>query len=141
MDALIAAGGTPGPEEPLYSLTQGQPKALLEIAGKPIAQWVLDAVSSAGNIDNIVVVGLTESDGLVSPKPVRYIPNQGGLLENVLAGTGELLKINPEAKYVVSVSSDVPAIQPEMIEWIVETAEASDFDIYYSVITREAMEA
>jgi GTP:adenosylcobinamide-phosphate guanylyltransferase len=140
MDALISAGGIPNPDEPLFPLTQGQPKALLKIAGKPIVQWVLDAVSAAANIDQIVLVGLAESDGLKSPKPIRYLPNQGSLLDNMVAGAHEVLRLNPEARYVLSVSSDVPAVTPEMVEWIVETAEKSNDDFYYTVITREAME-
>ena len=43
MDAIVIAGGIPQPEEPLYEYTQGIPKAMLNIAGKPMVQWVLDA--------------------------------------------------------------------------------------------------
>jgi GTP:adenosylcobinamide-phosphate guanylyltransferase len=140
MDALISAGGIPKPDEPLYSLTKGRPKALLEIAGKPIVQWVIDAVSSAANIDRIVLVGLSDRDGLESVKPIRYLPNQGGLLDNVVTGAREVLKLNPEARFVLSASSDIPAVTPEMVEWIVDTAESSNYDFYYTVITRDAME-
>ena len=58
MDAIITAGGIPKPEDPLYPFTQGISKALLEIAGKPMIQWVLDALNEAATIDNIVIVGL-----------------------------------------------------------------------------------
>jgi NDP-sugar pyrophosphorylase family protein len=44
MDAIVIAGGIPEPGDPLYEYTQGQPKALLDIAGKPMVQWVLDAL-------------------------------------------------------------------------------------------------
>jgi NDP-sugar pyrophosphorylase family protein len=42
MDAVITAGGVPQPDELLYPYTL-KPKALLEIDGKPMVQWVLDA--------------------------------------------------------------------------------------------------
>ena len=54
MDAVITAGGIPEPDDPLYAYTQGKSKALLDIAGKPMVQWVLDAVCASQNIDNIV---------------------------------------------------------------------------------------
>ncbi len=47
MDAIVIAGGIPEPGEPLYPYTQGKPKATLEISGKPMAQWVLDALNGA----------------------------------------------------------------------------------------------
>lgn len=140
MDCLITAGGIPKPEDALYALTHGKPKALLEIAGKPIVQWVLDAVTAARGIERIVIVGLSESDGLQTTKPVTYLPNQGSLLENVLIGAREILKQNPEARYVISVSSDIPAITGGMVEWVVDTAEKSDYDVYYNVIDRSVME-
>ena len=40
MDAIVTAGGIPMPGEPLYEYTNGSPKALLDIAGKPMIQWV-----------------------------------------------------------------------------------------------------
>jgi NDP-sugar pyrophosphorylase family protein len=39
MDAVVTAGGIPKPDELLYPYTLGKPKALLEIAGKPMVQW------------------------------------------------------------------------------------------------------
>ena len=43
MDAIILAGGIPLPEDPLYSYSKGDAKALIDVAGKPMIQWVLDA--------------------------------------------------------------------------------------------------
>jgi len=36
MDVIITAGGIPRPKHPLYKFTQGKPKALKDIAGKPM---------------------------------------------------------------------------------------------------------
>jgi NDP-sugar pyrophosphorylase family protein len=36
MDVIIPAGGIPRPNHPIYKYTQGKPKALLDIAGKPM---------------------------------------------------------------------------------------------------------
>jgi molybdopterin-guanine dinucleotide biosynthesis protein A len=141
MDAIVTAGGIPQPGEPLYEFTQGRPKALLDVAGKPMIQWVLDALSGARSVDRVVIVSLPEDSGLVCSKPVAYVPNQGGLLENVRAGMQKVLELNPSAHHVLTVSSDIPAITPEMVEWMVETVSGSDHDIYYCVITRQVMEA
>jgi NDP-sugar pyrophosphorylase family protein len=58
IDAVIIAGGIPGPDEPLYPLTQGKPKALLPIGGKPMTQWVMDALNGSPLVRRVVVAGL-----------------------------------------------------------------------------------
>ena len=140
MDAIVTAGGIPRAGEPLYEFTQGRPKALLEIAGKPMVQWVLDALGGAKKIERVVVVGLGEESLLTSRKPLFYLPNQGGMVENILAGAQKLLSLNPSAQAMVSVSSDVPAITGEIMDWMVGEVESSDHDVFYNVVPRQAME-
>lgn len=140
MDAIVTAGGIPLPEEPLYAETRGHNKALLDIAGKPMIQWVLDALGEATTIENIVVVGLTEKAGLSCKKPVYYISNQGKMLDNFRAGTQKSIEINKTNKHVLFVSADIPAISGEMVDWVVNTAMQTDKDVYYNVIRRETME-
>ncbi len=140
MDAIVTAGGIPLPQEPLYTETKGHNKAMLEIAGKPMIQWVLDALSDASTIDNIIVVGLTEKAGLTSKKPLYYVPNQGKMLDNFRAGVRKSLELGGKSKHVLFVSADIPAITAEMVDWVVNTAMQTDEDIYYNVIERETME-
>ncbi len=141
MDAIVTAGGIPLPEEPLYVETRGRPKALLDVAGKPMVQWVLDALSEAETVDRVVLVGLTEKSGLTCRKPLTFIPNQGKMLDNLRAAAAEVLRQNKKAKHVLIVSSDIPAITGEMVDWLVRTAMETDDDVYYGVIRREVMEA
>jgi GTP:adenosylcobinamide-phosphate guanylyltransferase len=141
MDAIVMAGGIPKPEDPLYEFTQGQPKALLDIAGKPMIQWVLDAISGSVTVDRVVLVSLSEETGLECSKPITYLPDQGGLLENVRGGIEKAVEINPEAIKVLTVSSDIPTIKAEMIDWMVNENSDTDLDLYYTVIPREVMEA
>jgi GTP:adenosylcobinamide-phosphate guanylyltransferase len=140
MDAIIIAGGIPEPDEPLYEYTQGQPKALLDIAGKPMVQWILDALSGAETIDRVVLIGLSEEDSLECTKEITYVSNQGGMLQNVRAGMEKVLEINPDANHVLGVSSDIPAINSEMVDWMVKENEGTDLDLYYTVIRRKVME-
>ena len=140
MDAFVIAGGIPEPGEPLYEFTQGQPKALLDIAGKPMVQWVLDALGGAKTIDQVVLVGLSEEHGLECSKQITYVPNQGGMLHNVRAGIEKVLVLNPQARHVLGVSSDIPAIEGEMVDWMVNENLETDLDLYYTVIPRQVME-
>jgi CTP:molybdopterin cytidylyltransferase MocA len=140
MDAVIVAGGIPQPHEPLYKYSNGQSKALIDIAGKPMVQWVLDALGEAKTIDRVVVVGLTDKMGLKCRKPLDFVSNEGRLLENLKAGTARVLELNPRAEYVVFVSSDIPAITGPIVDWVIETCRETKDDLYYNVVRREAME-
>ena len=141
MDAIVTAGGIPKPDEPLYPYTQGASKALLDVAGKPMIQWVLDALSEAKEIENVLVMGLQADSGIQCDKPLTFMPNQGSMLENILGGIKQVLETNPNAHHVLLVSSDIPGITSEMVDWVVETCMQTDDDVYYNVIKREVMEA
>jgi GTP:adenosylcobinamide-phosphate guanylyltransferase len=140
MDVIITAGGIPRPEEPLFPATQGRPKAMVDIAGKPMIQWLLDALSAARSVDNIIVVGLTEKSGLKCAKKIFYVPNQGKMVENLQAGADKALEINKKARQVLLASSDIPGVTAEMVDWLTGVTAQTDEDIYYTIIPRDVME-
>jgi GTP:adenosylcobinamide-phosphate guanylyltransferase len=141
MDAVVMAGGIPQPSDPLYSYSNGGSKALIDIAGRPMIQWVLDALTEAKSIDRVVVIGLSEKTRVTFKKPIHFLSNQGRLLDNLKAGTAKVMEINPRARYVLFVSADIPAITGEMVDWVVNTCLQTKDDLYYNVIRREAMES
>ena len=141
MDAIITAGGVPVPGDPLYEYTHSSPKALLDIAGKPMIQWVLDAVSASPEIDHIVVIGLPELGKIQISKPVTFLPNQVDMIENIKSGLKEVQKIHPEAEFALLVASDIPAISERMVTELVEKVNQYQVDLIYSVIPKKVMEA
>jgi GTP:adenosylcobinamide-phosphate guanylyltransferase len=140
MDAIVIAGGVPEPGEPLYEYTQGISKALLDIAGKPMIQWVLDALTGAAKIEDVIVIGLPDNDEFICPKVAACLPSQGDMIANVRGGILELLRLKPDASHALVASSDIPAITHEMVDWLVDETSQSNEDAYYNVITREVME-
>jgi GTP:adenosylcobinamide-phosphate guanylyltransferase len=140
MDAIVIAGGIPQPEDPLYTYSNGNAKALIDIAGKPMVQWVIDALCEARHVDNIIAVGLSAKSGVTSSKPIHFVPNQGRMLSNIVAGVHQSLELNRKNKYVLVVSSDIPAIKGHMVDWLVETAMQTKDDLYYGVCPRDVME-
>ena len=140
MDAIVIAGGIPNPEDPLYVFLKGDAKALVDIAGKPMVQWVLDALGNAKQVDNVIVVGLSPKNNLTCNKPLHYLSNQGRMLANIVTGVHKSLELNKKNKYVLIVSSDIPALKPEMVDWLIETCMETKDDLYYGVCPRETME-
>jgi len=141
MDAIVTAGGIPQPDDPLYTYSHGDSKALIDVAGKPMVQWVLDALGDARNVDNVIVIGLSPKSGVTCNKPMHFISNQGRMLANIVAGVNKVIEIDKKSKYVLLVSSDIPALKSEMVDWLVETCMQTKDDLYYGVCKREVMEA
>lgn len=140
MDAIVIAGGIPQPQDPLYSYSHGDSKALIDVAGKPMIQWVLDALSDAKTVDNVIIIGLSAKNQLACKKPVHYISNQGRMLANIVAGVNKALELNKKTQYVLVVSSDIPAVKAEHVDWLVNTCMETKDDLYYGVCPRDVME-
>jgi len=140
MDAIVTAGGIPQPQDPLYTYSHGDSKALIDVAGKPMIQWVLDALGDAKHVDNVIVMGLSAKSGVTCKKPLHFLSNQGRMLANIVTGVNKSLELNHKNEYVLIVSSDIPAIKPEMVDWLVDICMQTDDDLYYGVCKREVME-
>jgi len=142
VDAVVLAGGTPMPGELLYNYTQGKPKALLEMAGRSMLSWVLEALDRATTVRRIAVSGMAApADAAPGGKPLVYVPDEGTMMGNAQVGAIELAKTAPLSPQILIVSSDIPALTPQVVDWIVTTALETDHEAYYSLIPREKMEA
>ena len=142
VDAVVTAGGVPRPDQPLYALTQGKPKAMLPIAGRPMVQWVLDALNAAETVRRIVVVGLgpDAAAGLTSRKEIAFVPNHGSLIANTEAGVKQVLAEDANAKYALVVSADIPALAGAHVDWITRACQETDHEIYYGLLSEADME-
>lgn len=141
MDAILIAGGIPQPDDPLYTYSDGKSKALIDVAGKPMAQWVLDALDNANEVENIIVVGFSKKHGLICSKPLHFVPNQGRALPNVVAGIKKSIGLGSQGKYVLVISSAIPVVNSPIIDGMVDAAKKTKNDIYYSVCSRSVMES
>ena len=140
MNAIVTAGGIPQPGDPLYAYSNGDSKALIDVAGKPMVQWVLDALGDAKMVDEVILIGLSAKSGLTCKKPVHYISNQGRMLANIVTGVNKSLELNPKGEYILIVSADIPALKGDMVDWLVKTSMQTKEDIYYGVCPRDVME-
>jgi GTP:adenosylcobinamide-phosphate guanylyltransferase len=141
MDAIVTAGGIPQPEDPLYVYSQGDSKALIDVAGKPMIQWILDALGNARHVDNVIVIGMSPKSDITCKKPMYFLSNQGRMLSNIVAGINKSLELDKKNKYVLIVSSDIPTIKSEMVDWLVETSMETQDELYYGVCPKDVMEA
>ena len=141
MDAIVTAGGIPLPDDPLYIYTKGDSKAMLDVAGKPMIQWVLDALNEAQHVGQVIIIGLSPKSDITCKKPLHFISNQGRMLANIVAGVNKSIELNSKAEYVLLITSDIPGIKAKMIDWMIETSTKTKEDMYYGIVPREVMEA
>ncbi len=140
MEALVTAGGICKPDEPLYPLAGDQPKALLPMVGKPMVQWVLDALAESQSVDRVTIIGLDASaDVHCGNKPVDFTPDAGDLLDNTASGVQHIHQRNPSAEYVLLVASDLPLISPQMVDWVVAQSENETVDFVYNIVRKSLM--
>lgn len=141
MDCIIVAGGVPEPDDPLYAYTQGKPKALLEINGRFLVDYVLAAMQDAQSVETIVLVGLNQEQvGQLASKGMVGLPDQGGLLNNILYGIDWLHENRGLNGPVLLSSSDIPALTPAIVEHFIEQCQPFNHSVYYNFVTRSVLE-
>jgi GTP:adenosylcobinamide-phosphate guanylyltransferase len=139
MDVIILAGGG-SDDDPLAEMTQGKLKSMLKIAGRPMVQWVLDAVGHAPSVETVALIGIEDTSSLSCLKPMISMPDLGSLIENIQQGAKTFLALHPEDSHVLSISADIPTITPEIVESMIKEYSKREYDVYYSVVGREVME-
>ena len=141
MNAIITAGGIPQPEDSLYPYTRGSYKVLLPIEGKPIIQWVLDALNESGEVDQIIIVGLPVDTRIKSKRKIVFIENQNDLMKNIQAAAEKAVELDPAGMDAFLVSGDVPGLTAEMVKWLADKVKDSPpMEIHYTVVARQTME-
>lgn len=139
--AVVTAGWSPKEDDPLAVHTQGRPKALIPIAGKPMIAHVVDALAGSRYIQHIVTVALDPTAEVQFSVPVAYVPDAGDLLANAEAGLQYAIDHYPNLEAVLLSSSDVPMITPPIVDAFIEECFHTQHDLYYSIVERSVMEA
>ncbi|MCA9934635.1 MAG: NTP transferase domain-containing protein [Ardenticatenaceae bacterium] len=140
MDCVIAAGGHPQPDDLLYPYTQGKSKAQLDMNGRTMLERVIDALQGSQTIEDIVVVGLGDDQGMSFQRPVHHLPDQGGLISNGIAGLDWIMEHKGGKPHVLFSSADIPVITPAIVDDFIERCQPLNHILYYNFVTQEAME-
>ena len=142
MDAVVLAGGQLTPDNPLFDLAPAGHRSLIDIHGKPMVQWVIDAISSSDHVGTIYIAGLTPEAGLTASKSLIFLPDGGGMFENIRLGTLRAVADHPDQSKVLIASADIPAVTVEMVDWLAsQVSRNPDYLLYYNVVPREVMES
>jgi len=134
-DAIVLAGGVNS--EQLRQYSRAEYEALIEIGGKPMVSFVVDALLNVAEIRNVVVVGPhSELNGYFDNDRVKLVENGDGIMENVLLA---LANMQPTERVVVA-TGDIPLLTPEAVRDFIDCCARFDADFYYPIVAKEENE-
>lgn len=133
VDAVILAGGDGAIIDPTVRI-----KGLVPVAGKPMVEWVVDAMREAETIAEVaVVVPTAENLGTWADKVDKLVVSSGSFVDNVIAGVDSFRN----DRSVLVTTGDLPALTPEAVDDYVVRSLDAGADFSYPLVPREAMEA
>ncbi len=134
VNAVVLAGRAN--DGKLRAVAAGEWEALIDIGGRPMLQYVVDALEGAGSVDRVIVVGPTAVEAAISSRKGRVVQPGDGMVDNLMRGFAAL---SGHGKTLV-VTSDIPLIAPRVVDGFIRECDPMDLDFYYPVVRREIME-
>ncbi|HBE77021.1 MAG TPA: hypothetical protein DDW65_04460 [Firmicutes bacterium] len=135
MDAIILAGGLNSGA--LRRVSPAQFEAEIEIAGRPMLDYVIMALKKVGVITRIIVVGSTSMLSEDVKGSVDIIISPGDSMIDSLSRGLDILNANEP---VLALTSDIPLITREAVEDFLCRCKERKGDVYYSFVSKERNE-
>jgi len=138
MDALILAGGEAPADLAANALTSGNERALIEIGGRPMIAYLLDALRATRGVERIAVVGpeaVLHIAKTLAPDAIT-VPEGKKMMENALLGVRML-----NTSRVLISTCDIPLVTAATFEQFMAGTQQRALDAAYSIVRRETCEA
>jgi len=130
-DALVVAGAKNNGALKDYSNKEYE--SLIEIAGKPMVQHVIEAVENVDEINDIVIVGPEKINQNIGSK-YHIIKPEDVLINNIKKGIDAL----NHDHHILIITSDIPLITTKIIEDFINKCKSEKVhDLFYPVISKE----
>lgn len=140
LPVLLMAGYETGPPRARRSEALPAPKALIDVAGRPMICRVVDALRASPRVGAMTVAGL-EQKQIDLGDDLHYLPNLPSIVENAFAGLRSIAERLPAAEHALIVNCDVPLLSAEAVTWFVDACGAHSADLYLAIAARTTVEA
>ncbi|NMB02870.1 MAG: NTP transferase domain-containing protein [Firmicutes bacterium] len=131
VDAVVLAGAPN--EGQLKEASSAKWEATIPIHGKPMVNYVIEALQESEHIAKVVVVGPLELKDLL-PAKCLWVEAGQSLTENIFRAMEHLEQKNK----ILLVTSDIPFVHAESIDDFIERCAELSGDVYYPLISKEA---
>ncbi len=136
VDAVVLAGAEN--DGRLRAVSNSPHEALIDVGGRPMVQYVLDALAASRYVERIVLVGPAEAlRGQVGGPRVEIVPGGERMVDNIRIGLEHL----GARRKVLLVTSDIPLLTAPVLDDFLERCQRLRADIYYPIVPREQNEA
>ncbi|MFQ5810542.1 MAG: NTP transferase domain-containing protein [Armatimonadota bacterium] len=133
-DAIILAGGTIRDEEFVKAVGVDR-RPLIDILGKPMVQWVVEALRGSRHIGRVVVLGPPELQETSAGPLVDAVVDEGAdEVDNLYRGIDALR----DAARIVMVASDLALLTPAALDDLIENA-PPDADVVLPICEKGAI--
>jgi len=131
VDAVVLAGGDGAVVDPTSRF-----KGLLPVAGRPMVEWVVDALREAESVHEVaVVVPTAENLGEWVDKVDKLVVSDGSFSENVIAGVRSFREERP----VLIATGDIPALTAQAVDTYVRLSLETGAEVTYPLVRKEDM--
>lgn len=132
VDVVVLAGGDGAVIDPACRF-----KGLLPICGRPMIEWVVDALRAAEMVEGVAVVVPTAEDlGRWVDKVDKLVVSNRDFMDNVLAGVQSFRVDRP----VLVTTGDLPLLTAGAVDGFVRASASTSADFTYPLIPRVEME-
>lgn len=134
--ALVLAGAKN--DGPLQEVSEAPYEAFIELGGRPMIQYVLDALRGAKTVGSVGIVGpVDELRQRLRLQDEKLIAAAGGLLDNLERGARAL----SDGGWLLVLSADIPLVDATAIDdFLSRCAAIGPKDAYYPLVSREDSE-
>ena len=135
MDAVLLAGGEKCPADDL--LCPLQYRYLLPLCGKPMINYIIDALHDSGCIETIFIVGKTDvlEKMFKDTDYIKIIPEQGNIVDNVAAGMENC------SGFVLLATIDIPLITGKTVRDFTEKCmHTPEYRFFYPIVEQKINE-
>jgi GTP:adenosylcobinamide-phosphate guanylyltransferase len=133
VNALILAGRAN--EGVFKDISPATNEALIDIGGRAMVDYVLDAATRAATVSRVLVVGREDVRPHL-PQGVDLLQGGSDVIDNVVLGIRALGVGRP----VLVLTSDIPFLTSEVIDTFVRQCLANPADLHYPAISQEVNE-
>ncbi len=135
VDAVVLAGQAN--QGALRDVSSATNEALIEVAGRPMLQYVIDALAGCERVRKIVVVRSERELQKAIHGEIEFVPGRGSMIDNLLAGAEAL----PGQGFLLVATSDIPLVTSAILDDFLAQCEKQAGDVFYPVIEKSIMEA
>lgn len=130
---MVMAGGEGAVIDPEVSV-----KGFVPVAGRPMVEWVVKALSSSESVAEITVVIPTDKAlGPWTELVDHVVVSNGSFLENMIAGAATF----SSGRHLLAATGDIPALTREAIDDFVRQSLSAGAHVSYPLVRESDMEA